>query len=1311
MMFRTRAPILLSVLFLFACEKAQHSNLANRDLNPQVIKPTLSAPVVFAGSIPEGSGKIITLSNGMDVYVQKRGESRLVFQVEATFTPEAFDSILSVVRNKPEQEKIAHLSRELRKIQKKLKGIQALSVYEAPQVGYFIFEMVYNPAHAADILAPLSQLKVEHSLRMEPVAYGTSILSPLRDENPLAEGAISSGNSSENNTAYSGLDRIHVPEFLKKAEEDIGGGVKVNGSSVHVGVADTGMTLNHPSFLSQDGTRNRIYYMRDFTKEGRVYFNRNAKFEVTVPTDGGPDDLMVNAEMIYTPKLPNVPVGDLMSEVKGLRIKVTPELKAILTKPGSGAKLGILDEEVLQSEEDAVDLSGDGSLDTKIWLILVPGPTPDKDVVYVDPSGTGDFRAAIAVGDWNATKMTVPTFAEKIGFDLRDDVLPSLSGLSQVPVRSASLVGFDPGNHGTHVSGIIAGRRTIQNDDPNTLARGVAPEAMIGMNRVCANNGGCSAASAVIDLAMNAKSEVINLSLGGLTQFNDGYSLQEILINRLTELYNVLFVISAGNSGPGRQTVGSPSTAKSALSVGATATRKMIQKQYQWPGNGTSNSTGNTPEDDDFILFFSSRGPTAAGGFKPNITAPGTELSSIQLNSAPGHRGGMDVYWGTSMAAPAATGAYALFLDAIKKYNLRNPDKQLTTDATTLREVLIHSARPFDVSRFDPATSEKLNGQYTWLDQGMGMLDLTAAWKLVFELRDHPLPSSVNYKNAPVELEYEVLIPLVSPSGVSYDGSRAATPGVPAFGSGVYLSYDDSDTTRQVSLTRKLPSQLIAVPEVGELMTQLRTTQDQFVLKTYIYGSDKQWIKAGTLDQIDCTSSDSNPLTINGEGAKVQVARDGTGKLNPSPMSSLNLCINREMVRKDLEPGDHGAIVFGYRKVGQKIAVLPSFTVPVSLTVPHHTLASSTAYDVQQSVNGFGVKRNYVIIPKGATLVRVTLEVPELKKSDPALLASEKNPECSGVELMPLIGSNISKPFKSRLDARIFNCDSMGRFGVPGVKPKLTFTVPNPKPGVWDLPVLGSYKFVKSQYHLRVDYLVATPSVTQINGGIPVLTGSLQLAMKESSMSLVPHIGQSSYDLQGLQTVALSQVPHHSSAYVAGPQGVLRMYPPQVQKVVFATAGSPGNDIDLAVMECPPTALSPIDSGCTEVARSDGPTDEEMVSFSPKEDARYAVRVDGAEVKNEGRFTLFESLLFHPEKGTLSIGGSGSLFDIQYSMTENQFLSSVIGSSELYRSGKYAVMGYLTIRSEDQTTLSVIPIHISNNVPKPQPSPTSSPSP
>src|SRR5262249_3679006 len=151
-----------------------------------------------------------------------------------------------------------------------------------------------------------------------------------------------------------------------------------------------------------------------------------------------------------------------------------------------------------------------------------------------------------------------------------------------------------------------------------------------------------------------------------------GFAVHDVLINRLSSMYNVLFVVAAGNEGPGRQTVTRPSTASSALSVGATASIENIRRLYQWPA---------VSDVGDFVLFFSGRGPTASGGFKPNLVAPGSSLSSVPLNSSDNIRAGLGTKWGTSMATPVAAGAYALFLDAIRKYNSVHPDKAFPTEA------------------------------------------------------------------------------------------------------------------------------------------------------------------------------------------------------------------------------------------------------------------------------------------------------------------------------------------------------------------------------------------------------------------------------------------------------------------------------------------------------------------------------------------------------------------------------------------------------------------------------------------------------
>ena len=1341
--------------------------------------PDVTGPVIDSGSIPMGTGRAVKLSNDKDIYVQNRG-GKLVFQVEGAISPQAFAQITASALHKPPGERADFYQQKMDQVVSGLTQVHGIELYEAAEVGYFAFEMPYEP----DLMGSLRKLELDYAVWVEPSEYNPGAVEEVRKLNPMAEGVDpeallpARGNSKQGTAGFSGLERMKVPEFVKMAEADIGDGTPVNGSSVLVGVTDTGVTLNHPAFFSHTApgvSKNRITYMKDFTREGRVYFHPKAKFEVQVPIGSPPDVLFLNAEVIPTPKLPDVPVGDKFLEMKNLTIKVSPELRDILLKPGSGAKLGILDEAVISSSVEPVDLNGDGKTDSKIPIILIPGAHSSDDLLYVDLSGSLDFRSVKPIGDWNKTKNTLTVMAEEVGFDLRNDLLPSNDGENKVPVRAASIVGFDPGNHGTHVSGIIAAGKLIENDDPNTLARGVAPEAQLAVNRVCANNGGCNAMAAFVDLAARG-ADVINMSLGGLNGRNDGFGMQEMMINRLSAIKNILFIISAGNSGPGRQTIGSPSVSSLALSVGASATRSMIQRQYQWPGhlslqgNRSEERTDSESslksvskfDEEDFLLFFSSRGPTAAGGFKPNITAPGTELSAIQLNSAPGFHGGLDVYWGTSMAAPAATGAYALFLDAIRKYNEKHPLTPLTQNALKLREVLIQSARPFDVSRFDPVTKEKLTGQYTWIDEGTGMIDLPAAWKLLKQVRDKSLPSAVLNAGLSQDLEYEVIVPMTSPSGIAYDGSTSKTPGLPTFGKGIYLSYAGTESFRQVSIGRRLPQAAISSAAAGLLSRQLKTTQDVFVLKTLIYGSDQEWLKPGVLDDISlptangagsCQGLESPKVTVIGEGATIQVNPNGIGgKLAAQALGNINVCLDREMIRNVLEPGDHGALIMAYRMVDGVQDVLPAFTIPVYLTVPHHTLTQATAYDVTQSVTSFNVHRNYVTIPNGTSLVRVSLEVPTLKKSADGLM--EKGEFCSGVELMPLVGNNTSKHFKSRLEARVSNCDVNGGYSDDSIKRKVSFTITNPKAGVWDLPVFGSYRFPRSKYRLRVDYLTSVSPLKEIKGTQDVLRGKTNLSLQDSSLDaavIQPSASKSTFELTSLLSQSSFQVKNGDvfvvPEWTSEKKAVFRSYPAAIKKVTVTTGGSPGNDLDLFIIECsksvlenpqvagasgggagvgaagggsgagggqPPSDSSPVapgltdlsgamdlpelrDPSCHPLTQSDGPTDEETVTFSPTSEQVYLVSVVGKSVKNEGKFTVSENLTFASEKGTLNIQPTGQgTFDIEYWMSPDQLASSPILSSELFLNKKYTAEGGLKIRAEDGSVLFAVPVSISS---------------
>lgn len=83
------------------------------------------------------------------------------------------------------------------------------------------------------------------------------------------------------------------------------------------------------------------------------------------------------------------------------------------------------------------------------------------------------------------------------------------------------------------------------------------------------------------------------------------------------------------------------------------------------------------------------------------------------------------------MAAPAASGAIALLMDAAQIYNSKNLARPIPTDALTIRRVILDSARPFNVSSYNPISGAVSKGVYTWIDQGYGMVSLPRAWELL----------------------------------------------------------------------------------------------------------------------------------------------------------------------------------------------------------------------------------------------------------------------------------------------------------------------------------------------------------------------------------------------------------------------------------------------------------------------------------------------------------------------------------------------------------------------------------------------------
>jgi len=229
--------------------------------------------------------------------------------------------------------------------------------------------------------------------------------------------------------------------------------------------------------------------------------------------------------------------------------------------------------------------------------------------------------------------------------------------------------------HGTHCAGIAAG--TAAGGD----YQGVAPGAQLWNVKVL-NQWGMGYESWIINginfASLGAdgvpetgdEADVISMSLGGPP--SDGTDPVSQAVNLAVER-GLVVVVAAGNEGGwGPCTISSPGVAEKVITVGAS-------------------------DKADILADFSSLGPTMDLRIKPDILAPGVDITS----SVPG--GGYESHSGTSMATPHVAGAAAL----LQQYYGDTVSPQL------IKDTLMY-------------TAEDLG--YTVYEQGSGRLEL--AWEL-----------------------------------------------------------------------------------------------------------------------------------------------------------------------------------------------------------------------------------------------------------------------------------------------------------------------------------------------------------------------------------------------------------------------------------------------------------------------------------------------------------------------------------------------------------------------------------------------------
>ncbi len=429
-----------------------------------------------------------------------------------------------------------------------------------------------------------------------------------------------------------------------------------DGRGVIIGILDSGVDPGVPGLQQTTTGRRKLLDVRDFSGEGRIALRP-----------------------VRPRRADTVDVGGhrLSGFGRFARMASAPYFGGVVRERSFGAG-------------PAADLNGDGRDDGTFpivvakssggWLAITDS---DGDRQLSDETPLRDF----AVAGETFTYRPVPNGSEPgpmtIAVNLQEEEGRPLLDLF-----------FDNSSHGTHVAGIAAGRNMFGVDGFD----GVAPGAQILALKISDNSRGAISVTGSMVRAMNYAADyaeernlplVLNLSFGIGNEIEGSAALDSIVNNFALRYPDVLFVISAGNDGPGLSTVWFPGSAEHALSVCAL-----------FPGAFAERPGAALGSEQDLVGWWSARGGEV---LKPDVCAPGVAFSNV-----PPWRTGEEISIGTSMAAPQIAGAAAVLQSAMHARGL------------TLRAI--------DVARALTNTARMPEGA-TRLDVGAGVPDVTAAYR------------------------------------------------------------------------------------------------------------------------------------------------------------------------------------------------------------------------------------------------------------------------------------------------------------------------------------------------------------------------------------------------------------------------------------------------------------------------------------------------------------------------------------------------------------------------------------------------------
>ncbi|MEH0544392.1 S8 family serine peptidase [Streptomyces sp. B21-105] len=466
------------------------------------------------------------------------------------------------------------------------------------------------------------------------------------------------------------------PSFETGAVDFVKKNPKADGRGVTIGILDSGVDLGHPALQKTTTGERKIV---DWVTATDPILDGDASWRPMTTSVSGPSFAFGG--------------------------------RTWTAKPGS-YQVNLFRESATAGGDAKGDVNRDGDT-TDVWGVLYDAAA---GTVTVDVNNNGDFGDDTAMKPYKdgyqvgyfGTDDPKTDIAERQPFvvQIRKDVPMDPFGGDWVGKKADfANIGLIASEHGTHVAGITAANGLFGGN-----MDGAAPGAKLVSSRACVFGPGCTNVAlteGMIDLVVNRGVDIVNMSIGGLPGLNDGNNARAELYTRLIDTYGVQLVISAGNEGPGANTIGDPGLADKVISVGAGISKET------WAANYGSQVTKKYA-----LLPFSSRGPREDGGFTPTLVAPGAAINTTQtwLPGAPvaeaGYQlpAGYSMLQGTSMASPQAAGASALLISAAKQHKVALTPAILRTALTS--------------------TAHHIKGVQAY-EEGAGAIDVVDAWKSI----------------------------------------------------------------------------------------------------------------------------------------------------------------------------------------------------------------------------------------------------------------------------------------------------------------------------------------------------------------------------------------------------------------------------------------------------------------------------------------------------------------------------------------------------------------------------------------------------